>query len=195
MYNGPTGPVATDQIASRLPRWVKVERLLAPVGGRFFAAQIMAGLQAVDDGHRCRPVHAQTLAKVDLLALFDGAPGWQPTHAQLAERLADEGEPVNAVTLYRLLERLVAAGLLVKRTAADERAWRFHAPGAAPATGPLFECDACHTQFPLAGDDASARAVAAAVRRTLARQGHQAARVDLAVHGTCADCRGGRSHA
>ena len=135
------------------------------------------------------------LAKVDLLALFDGAPGWQPTHAQLAERLADEGEPVNAVTLYRLLERLVAAGVLVKRTAADERAWRFHAPGAAPATGPLFECDACHTQFPLAEDDASARAVAAAVRRTLARQGHQAARVDLAVHGTCADCRGGRSHA
>ena len=46
-----------------------------------------------------------------------------------------------------------------------------------------------------APDDASARAVAAAVRRTLARQGHQAARVDLAVHGTCADCRGGRSHA
>lgn len=160
------------------------------------ARSVSAPALADDRAQRLRQAGLRrTRALQAVLALFDGAPGWQPTHAQLAERLADEGEPVNAVTLYRLLERLVAAGLLVKRTAADERAWRFHAPGAAPATGPLFECDACHTQFPLAEDDASARAVAAAVRRTLARQGHQAARVDLAVHGTCADCRGGRSHA
>jgi Fur family ferric uptake transcriptional regulator len=136
----------------------------------------------------------RTRALQAVLALFDDAPGWSPTHAQLAERLQGTGEPVNAVTLYRLLERLVSAGLLVKRTAADERAWRFHAPAATSASGPLFECDACHTQFPLAEDDASARAVAAAVRRTLARQGHQAARVDVAVHGTCADCRGVQAH-
>ena len=33
------------------------------------------------------------------------------------------------------------------------------------------------------------RVVADALRRTLAEHGHQAARVDLAVHGTCAGCR------
>lgn len=134
----------------------------------------------------------RTRALQAVLALFDADAAWTPTHAQLAERLAAAGEPVNAVTLYRLLERLVGAGVLARRTAAGERVWRFHRPGVALAddAGPLFECDACHHQFPLAeDDDAAARAVAAALNRLVARQGHQAARVDLAVHGTCADCR------
>lgn len=134
---------------------------------------------------RTRALHA-------VLGLFDQDAAWTPTHAQLADRLAAAGEPVNAVTLYRLLERLVGAGVLARRTAAGERVWRFHRAGVTPADdgGPLFECDACHHQFPLAEDDAAARAVAAALGRLVARQGHQAARVDLAVHGTCAGCRG-----
>ena len=134
----------------------------------------------------------RTRALQAVLSLFEQHPDWTPTHAQLAERLAAEGETVNAVTLYRLLERLVGAGVLARRTAAGERVWRFHWAAAAPAEepGPLFECDACHHQFPLVDDAAAARAVAAALNRLVARQGHQAARVDLAVHGTCADCRG-----
>ena len=134
----------------------------------------------------------RTRALQAVLALFDADAAWTPTHAQLAERLAAAGEPVNAVTLYRLLERLVGAGVLARRTAAGDRVWRFHRPGVALAddAGPLFECDACHHQFPLAEDDAAARAMAVALNRLAARQGHQAARVDLAVHGTCADCRG-----
>ncbi|MFD1712466.1 hypothetical protein FVQ98_09385 [Ottowia sp. GY511] len=134
----------------------------------------------------------RTRALQAVLALFDGAPGWSPTHAQLAERLQALGEPVNAVTLYRLLERLVGAGLLARRTSGAERVWRFCMPALAEAQsphGPLFECDACQRQIPLPEDDPAARAVAEALRQTLARQGHQAARVDLAVHGTCADCR------
>lgn len=131
----------------------------------------------------------RTRALQAVLGLFEQRPAWTPTHAQLAERLATEGETVNAVTLYRLLERLVGAGLLARRTAAGERVWRFHwLAGPPDEPGPLFECDACHHQFLLAEDDAAARAVAAALSRLVARQGHHAARVDLAVHGTCASC-------
>ena len=132
----------------------------------------------------------RTRALQAVLGLFEAEPTWSPSHAELVERLAAQGEAMNAVTLYRLLERLVSAGLLARRTATGERVWRFHWLSAPEEAGPLFECDACHHQFPLAEDDAAARAVAAALGRLLARQGHHAERVDLAVHGTCADCRG-----
>jgi Fur family ferric uptake transcriptional regulator len=135
-----------------------------------------------------------TRAVLGVAELFESASAhWAPTHAEVADRLAQAGEPINAVTLYRLLERLVAAELLTRHTRPGERAWRFQwrgvaAPVPAPAV-PHFECDACHTQFPLQAADAPTQAVADALRRTLAAHGHQAARVDLAVHGTCAGCR------
>ena len=137
-----------------------------------------------------------TRAVLGVAELFEqAATHWQPTHADVAARLAQAGEPVNPVTLYRLLDRLVAAGLLARHTAPGERVWRFQwlgvaasAPESAPAV-PHFECDACHTQLPLQAADAPTQAVADALRRTLAEHGHQAARVDLAVHGTCAGCR------
>jgi len=137
-----------------------------------------------------------TRAVLGVAGLFGAAgAGWAPTHADVAKRLAQAGTPMNAVTLYRLLDRLVAAGLLARHTAPGERAWRFRWLGvdaaAAPAAAvPHFECDACHTHFPLQAADAPAQAMADALRRTLAEHGHQAARVDLAVHGTCAGCRG-----
>ena len=136
-----------------------------------------------------------TRAVLAVATAFDAAaPGWAPTHAEVAARLAQGGAPANPVTLYRLLERLVAAGLLARHTAPGERSWRFRwlgtDPAAAPAAVPLFECDACHAQIPLQGADAPTQAVADALQRTLAGLGHQAARVDLAVHGTCAGCRG-----
>lgn len=132
-----------------------------------------------------------------VLHLFEQAPAdWTPTHAELAARLAASGVAVNTVTLYRLLDRLVAVGLLGRHAAPQERAWRFHwQPDASEAAAgsplPHFECDACHAQFPLPAADAPAQAVAEALRRNLATQGHQAAWVDMAVHGTCADCRSG----
>lgn len=135
----------------------------------------------------------RTRALQAVLALFERMPTWSPTHAQVAERLAAEGETVNAVTLYRLLDRLVGAGLLGRRTVAGERMWRFFWVAPSPSSAPLFECDACHCQFPLADADAPTQAVADALRQTLARHGHQAARLDLAVHGTCADCRTDRT--
>ncbi|MDO5625753.1 MAG: transcriptional repressor [Pseudomonadota bacterium] len=136
----------------------------------------------------------RTRALGAVLALFAQAPTWSPTHHQVAERLSEAGEAVNPVTLYRLLDRLVSAGVLARHTAADERAWRFQWCGAQPEgeggdAHPHFECDHCHSHFLLTDADAPTQAVADALRRTLAAHGHQAARVDLAVHGLCADCR------
>ncbi|MDO5289973.1 MAG: transcriptional repressor [Pseudomonadota bacterium] len=137
----------------------------------------------------------RTRALRAVLALFASAPTWSPTHHQVAQRLAATGEAVNPVTLYRLLDRLVAAGLLARTAAADERAWRFHwqaaPPAAAHAIAPLphFECDTCHAHIPLQDAGKPAQAMARALRRTLAAHGHQAARVNLAVHGQCAECR------
>ena len=139
-----------------------------------------------------------TRAVLAVAELFQSAPAnWLPTHAELAGRLAEDDAGVNGVTLYRLLERLLASGLLVRHAAPDERSWRFQwlglpaarAAAPPPSTVPHFECDACHTHIPLTQADAPTQAVAEALRRTLAELGHQAARVDLAVHGTCADCR------
>lgn len=154
-----------------------------------------------DDALGARLRHAglrRTRALRAVLALFASAPTWSPTHHQVAERLAAAGQAVNPVTLYRLLDRLVAAGLLARTAAADERAWRFHWQPAAPAAAaqtaiaplPHFECDTCHAHIPLQEAGKPAQAVARALRRTLAAHGHQAARVNLAVHGQCADCCG-----
>ncbi len=138
-----------------------------------------------------------TRAMLAVAELFeDAAPGWSPTHAEVADRLARAGEAVNHVTLYRLLDRLVAAGFLARYTALGERVWRFrwHDAGATPPpciAAPHFECDECHGQFSLDDTDAPTQAVADALRRTLAEHGHQVAGVDLAVHGICAGCLGG----
>ena len=83
-----------------------------------------------------------TRAVLGVADLFEqAATHWQPTHADVAARLAQAGEPVNPVTLYRLLDRLVAAGLLARHTAPGERVWRFQwlgvaasAPESAPVT-------------------------------------------------------------
>ena len=48
-----------------------------------------------------------TRAVLGVAELFEqAATHWQPTHADVAARLAQAGEPVNPVTLYRLLDRL-----------------------------------------------------------------------------------------
>ncbi len=123
------------------------------------------------------------------------APGWSPTHAEVADRLARTGETVNHVTLYRLLHRLVTAGLLARYTPLGERVWRFRWQGTIAAAPPCkavpyFECDECHVQFPLDDTDAPTQTVADALHRTLAEHGHQVTGIDLAVHGTCARCLG-----
>ena len=75
----------------------QVERLLARVAGRALAAQVVALLQAVDDGHRRRPVHLQALADLDLRDA--GMVADQPQHADLLLGQLEVGEGLGEVAI------------------------------------------------------------------------------------------------
>jgi Fur family ferric uptake transcriptional regulator len=78
--------------------------------------------------------------------------GSQPlTHEEVAAAYtAATGEPPDRVTLYRVLDRLVEAGLCDRRVAAD-RVNRF-ARHVDTASGNTFECDQCHKVLALPSD-------------------------------------------
>lgn len=131
----------------------------------------------------------RTLATRAVLGVFLANPQGSVTHSQVQTALETRGLDINRVTLYRLLDRLAACGVLRRHADDGARTWRFGLAGAEEA-GPLarFECDACQRQFRFTEADAAARAVAAQLFRSLARLGHQGQRLELCVHGTCAAC-------
>jgi len=144
----------------------------------------------------------RTRATLAVVGLFARQPGWWAAHADVEQAMMGMGLEVNRVTLYRLLDRLAHAGLLNRRADDPTRTWRFTlSPGivphaALPATAepqggevvPRFECDACHCQFDLVDASPPTQAVAQQLLQALASLGHHGQRVDLAVHGTCAEC-------
>lgn len=139
----------------------------------------------------------RTQATLQVLGLFLAQPEAAHTHAQLQEALVAQGSTVNRVTLYRLLDRLVAAGVLERQADDAARTWWFrladlsegvNAVGGAPRTRLDFECEACHQHFRLPQAGPSTQAVAQDLMRTLDRLGHRAERVALQVRGTCAGC-------
>ncbi|MDP1896063.1 MAG: Fur family transcriptional regulator [Hydrogenophaga sp.] len=131
----------------------------------------------------------RTLATRAVLGLFLASPQGSITHAQAQQSLTARGLDINRVTLYRLLDRLAACGVLQRHADDGARTWRFSLADA-PQDGvvPRFECDACHRQFRLTEASEPTRAVATDLFRTLASLGHQGQRVDLSIHGTCAGC-------
>lgn len=130
----------------------------------------------------------RTRATEAVVGLFQSDPGWSPSHAELEMALQALGLQVNRVTLYRLLDRLVEAGILERHTGGDDRTWRFGLAPDESGVVPRFECDACHRQFRLTDASEPTQAVAQQLLSTLAHLGHQGQRVDLSIHGTCAVC-------
>ncbi|WP_439608563.1 Fur family transcriptional regulator [Hydrogenophaga sp.] len=135
----------------------------------------------------------RTLATRAVLGLFLAQPSGGLTHAQALGALTARGLDINRVTLYRLLDRLAACGVLQRHTDEQARTWRFslapvEADAAEESALPRFECDACHRQFRLTDASAPTRAIAQDLLDTLARLGHHGERVDVSVHGTCAGC-------
>jgi Fur family ferric uptake transcriptional regulator len=131
----------------------------------------------------------RTLATRVVLGLFLAAPAQAYTHTQVAAQVQARGLEVNRVTLYRLLDRLVACGVLVRETEVFSRTWRFRLAGApGPAAVPRFECDRCHRHWPLEGAGAAAQAWLESALAGLAERGHHGMQVELAVRGICADC-------
>lgn len=134
----------------------------------------------------------RTLATRAVLGLFLARPAGGLTHAQALASLTARGLDINRVTLYRLLDRLAACGVL-QRQADDARTWHFSLalpmPGGEDEVAlPRFECDACHRQFRLTDASEPTRAVTHDLFAALARLGHQGSRVDVSIHGTCAGC-------
>lgn len=113
---------------------------------------------------------AQPLAHDELVAAYTAATGERP----------------DRVTIYRVLDRLVEAGLCDRRVGAD-RIGRF-ARHVEAASGPVFECDQCHKVLALPAVPELPR-VMNRLGRQLRKHGIDARRSALTLHGTCGDCR------
>ena len=135
-----------------------------------------------------------TRATKALLALVGSQPGMQWSVAEVQARLQKMGVEVNRVTSYRLLDRLAAAGKLVKSVDA-ERLTRYALRADAPE--PLqvrYECTDCHSVQSLAeqaGDAATAQVNQAMAQylQVLQEQGLAPEQTELRLQGLCADCR------
>ena len=134
----------------------------------------------------------RTLATRAVLGLFLTNAEGSVSHAQAIASLTARGLNINRVTLYRLLDRLVACGVLERHADDGARTWRFGLAELSPASavGPLprFECGACHRQFRLPKAVAPTESAAAQWFQALAELGHQGLRLEVAIHGTCARC-------
>lgn len=141
----------------------------------------------------------RTLATRAVLGLFLSQPQATVNHAQAFASLAARGIDINRVTLYRLLDRLVACGVLKRHADDDARTWRFGLVELSTASTvgrvPRFECDACHRQFRLPEAVAPTELLAAQWFNALTELGHQGLRLEMAIHGTCSSCVPSPAHA
>jgi Fur family ferric uptake transcriptional regulator len=145
-------------------------------------------IDALLSAHGLRRTSAARLVLGWLLA----HPDTSYTHAQLqAALVSDHSEALDRVTLYRLIDRLTLAGLLLCRVDAN-RVRRYQAMPASVHAIPHFECQSCHRDSPLAGAlQANANDLALAAQSALAALqalGYQDMQLDLAVRGLCLDC-------
>lgn len=111
------------------------------------------------------------------------------THTEFEQALAQRGVSVNRVTLYRWLERLVAAEVLEKRSDDVDRTWRFSLRSAQPGMSLLrFECDACRRHFNLLEASEGTKEAADQILNTLSKLGHVGHQVDFSIRGRCVAC-------
>lgn len=125
-----------------------------------------------------------TTASTAVLRGLDGSD--QPlTHAELGsvvERIG--GQPVERVTLYRVLERLTAVGLVMRYPGPDGTA-RFGM--ADPDAIGHFECNGCHRIIELSRSVVPPK-VLEHLARQLQGQGIASGELSLAITGTCSQC-------
>ncbi|SFP18107.1 Fur family transcriptional regulator, ferric uptake regulator [Variovorax sp. 770b2] len=108
------------------------------------------------------------------------------THEEVAAAYTTAtGEAPDRVTIYRVLDRLVEAGLCDRRVGAD-RVNRF-ARHVEAASGNIFECDQCHKVLALPSDPELPK-VMGRLGRALRKQGIDTRHTALTLHGTCGDC-------
>ena len=138
----------------------------------------------------------RTVAARLVLGWLLAHPDTSYTHAQLQAALvgADADAPgvaLDRVTLYRLIDRLTLAGLLLCRVDAS-RVRRYQAMPSSVHAIPHFECQSCHRDSPLAGalqaNALDLERAAASALQALQALGYQGISMDFAVRGVCVDC-------
>lgn len=141
-----------------------------------------------------------TRATRAVLALWEQRCDALLSQAEVEAALHGQGVPVNRVTVYRLLDRLAATGVL-RRSVDAARVARYAraAQGAARDTGAAahFECADCHSAFRLGGQGGGAddplQAALRQLHQALAATGLQGQAIDVSVTGLCQDCQGAAS--
>lgn len=129
-----------------------------------------------------------TRATRALAALYAARPDAALSEAEAEVALAAAGAAVNRVTVYRMLDRFAAAGLLNKQVDAARVTRYALAPQGEESTAPRFECGDCHRQFRLPSGSAKVQTALRQVLQALATAGHKGLAVDIAVRGRCAGC-------
>lgn len=136
------------------------------------SADATAKIRAI--GQRATP------GRVRVLSLLGTVPRGL-THQDIETALARSGEgPMDRVTLYRVLDSLVSAGLVL-RQADESRVFRFSAAGQAEAHAAHahFRCDGCGRVFCLEAPPPAAPALP---------DGFRLSRMSLDLRGACRDC-------
>lgn len=123
-------------------------------------------------------VTSAILATLDCLERSDEALSHEALTLKLGEQAPDR------VTLYRIMERLIQAGLVQKYT--DSSRTQHFSLKQDVAMG-SFECDRCHHVIPFANDPVLAAAMQL-VKARLTEQGMAEREVTLASYGICSDC-------
>jgi Fur family ferric uptake transcriptional regulator len=116
------------------------------------------------------------------------------SHAELQRHLEHDRtrEPLDRVTLYRVLEWLVETGL-AHRVSGPDRVWRFSvqpATAAGHARHGHFKCVQCGRMFCMKASQGLARTV-----RAMLPEGFSGDEVELTVLGRCAGCAAARAPA
>ena len=150
--------------------------------------QLLPASSAVPTPWVLPPGMRTTRATRALAALFTAAPHSALSQAEVEAALATAGAPVNSVTVYRMLGRFAAAGLLQRQVDAARVTRYLRAPEGQSLKIPRFECDGCHCQFRLAEGTAKVQNAMKHMLHALALAGHESLAVDIAVRGRCAAC-------
>ncbi len=103
------------------------------------------------------------------------------THLDLQRRVERDAEPIDRVTLYRVLDWLADSGL-AHRVAGPDRVFRFSVHSTAVPHG-HFRCTRCERMYCMQGDSEFERSV-----RRMLPPGFTGERVEVTVSGLCADC-------
>ena len=127
-----------------------------------------------------------------VLGWFVAHPDTSFTHAQLLSALgAASREPLDRVTLYRQVDRLTLAGLLLCRVDA-QRVRRYQSMPASVKAIPHFECQSCHRDSvlppTLQSDTDELERAAQSTLQAFSALGFVGKSMDFAVRGVCADC-------